>query len=758
MSKIKMWFAKKSVKIACVVVGVIVALLLLVALLISPVAKHVVEKNSKEWIGRQILMDELSINIFTGSLETDGFHFKEKDDVTDFVRLDTFKVAINPFKLLTGEIHIRYITLVEPTVRLVQYDSTFNFTDLTELGGDDEEVEDEDSDDDGWALGIYNIRLAHGSVSYKDETVDSEWNLKNLNLFVPGVYFSGKSTDAGISFGFAEGGTLTTQAKYDMEKSVYDVKVQLKGLALDNFLPYVTDALNVSSLGGALDADVHLVGSADVPMDVDITGNVSVNGLDMKDADEADVVSVNQITAGIERINPQHGVCTIDSVVVDGVDTHFDMYADYNNFDKLMKETSADSSLAVEVTEEDTAAPMVVLIKKILLKNSKLTFTDNTLRGEPFRYELTNVNAELKDFNPSGTENNCDLTLETQGGGNVRMKWHGSMEGLQNQRLTLFLKNVDMKAFTPYMMQYFAYPVSDGRLSVQSENVIKNYQLDGRNRLDMYNLRVGDKDKSVKAEYSVPLKTGLYILRDKDDKIEIDLPISGDVNSPDFSYKKVIIKTLCNLIVKLAVSPLRAVASGLGLSPDELTMMSVTASQPGLSSEDYAKLDKLATVQKSKPEMKLTLVQQINWTEAVKNRSVFEMKRRYYVSQHPELESQPRLSLVDFGKINDIKDDDADFSKYVSDVAGTSDGSVYERALKVFPADSAAVRLTRQMDRRNAEITEYLIKQGVEESKVSVSNMTMDAMRKYTGKDMYKIDMNMGESVDSTAVNEQKTN
>lgn len=740
---------KKPVKIACVVLGIFVALFLIVAALISPVAKYVIEKNSKQWVGRQIVMDDLSVNLFTGSVETEGFHFKEKDDVTDFVSLDTFRVAINPFKLLVGEIHIRYITLVEPTVRLVQYDSTFNFTDLTELGGDEEET-DVDTDDEGWALGIYNIRLAHGSVLYKDMTVDSEWNLKNLNLVVPGVYFSGKSTDAGISFGFAEGGTLTTQAKYDMEKSTYDVKVQLKGLALDNFLPYVTSMLNVSTLGGVLDADVHLVGSADVPTDVEITGNVQVSGLDMKDMEEADVVSIEKITADIRRINPQNGVCTLDSIVIDGLNTHYDMYADRDNFTNLVKETAAeDSTLAVQVEEEDTVAPMVVLIKKIVLKNGSLFFTDNTLRDEPFRYELTRIGALLTNFNPSGDQNNCDMTLETPGGGNMRIRWNGSMEGLQNQKLTLFLKNVNMQAFSPYMMQYFAYPVSDGRLSVQSENIIKDYKLDGRNRLDMYNLRVGEKDKSVKPDFNIPLKTGLYILRDKDDKIEIDLPISGDVNAPDFSYKKVIIKTLCNLVVKLAVSPLRAVASGLGLSPDELSMMTVNASQPGLSSEDYAKLDKLVTVQKTKPEMQLIFVQQINWKQAVKNRSVFEMKRRYYISQHPELASQPRLTLVDFGKINDIKDDDSDFSDFVSKESGTSEGSVYERSLKLFPADSAEVRLTRQLERRNAEIADYLVKQGMDVQKVSVTNLPPDAMRRYEGKDMYKIDMSMGETLET---------
>ncbi len=741
--KVKAVLVKKPVKITCIVLAILVGLFVVVSLLVSPVAKYMIEKHSKEWIGRQVWMDDLDISLIRGRVETTGFHFKEKDDKTDFVKLDTLSVSVNLLKLLAHEVNVRHITLAGPSVRIVQYDSTFNFTDLTELGGDDEK-EEEKEDGEPWAIGIYNIRLSDGTLMYRDEVRASQWDLKNLSLAIPGVYFSGKSTDAGISFAFAEGGSLATQAKYDMEKALYNVKVQLKGLALDNFLPYTKDVLNVSSLGGKLDADVHVAGSADDPMDVNVTGKVDVRGIDMKDLEGGKIVSVRGIHADIARINPKDGECTINSVVVDSVDTHFDLYAEGNNFSTLVKESGDTTTVAVENTSSEESKPMVVLIKEIELKNSALQFNDYTLKGEPFRYQLRDIQAKMENFNPDGQENNCDLRLETNGGGNLMMKWKGGMDGLRNQRLTMIVKNVDMKDFTPYMLEYFAYPVKDGRLSMASENVIKEYQLDGRNKLDMYNLRVDDKRKDLKAEYNVPLKTGLYILRDKDDKIQIDLPIEGNVNSPEFSYKRLIIKTLCNLLVKLAVSPMRALASGLGMNPDELSSMPIAASQPGLSSGDYAKLDKLAGVQQSKPEMNLCLVQKINWEEAVKNRSIIEMKRRYYVEQHPELAGQ-RLSLVDFGKVMDIRDDDAGFEKYLNTASGTDEGSVYDRALRVYPSDSAVGSLNRQFERRNEEIRKYLVGKGIAEEKVKVATMQLEEMKAYKGKDQYAIDMKMEE-------------
>ena len=49
----------------------LVALLLIVAFAVSPIAEKYIENNSKELIGRKIEMENLSVNIFTGRLKID---------------------------------------------------------------------------------------------------------------------------------------------------------------------------------------------------------------------------------------------------------------------------------------------------------------------------------------------------------------------------------------------------------------------------------------------------------------------------------------------------------------------------------------------------------------------------------------------------------------------------------------------------------------------------------------------------------------
>jgi hypothetical protein len=64
------------------------AILLILALSISPIVKHYIEKNSKELIGRQVLMSGLHINIFTGSVEADSLRMYEAAENAVFASID----------------------------------------------------------------------------------------------------------------------------------------------------------------------------------------------------------------------------------------------------------------------------------------------------------------------------------------------------------------------------------------------------------------------------------------------------------------------------------------------------------------------------------------------------------------------------------------------------------------------------------------------------------------------------------------------
>src|SRR5262249_58674232 len=62
----------------------------------------------------------------------------------------------------------------------------------------------------------------------------------------------------------------------------------------------------------------------------------------------------------------------------------------------------------------------------------------------------------------------------------------------------------------------------------------------------------------------LPLDLAIAILSDSEGRIDIALPVKGNVDSPEFSYGTVIWQALVTVITNVVTSPFRAVAGRFG--------------------------------------------------------------------------------------------------------------------------------------------------------------------------------------------------
>ncbi|MBQ2393894.1 MAG: hypothetical protein II303_06950, partial [Alistipes sp.] len=113
-----------------------------IALGAGPLAKHYLEKHSKELIGRRITLDKIRLNPLNGKVGLDNFVLYEADDQHHFASLDRFRADIKLWALLRRHIDISYITFDSPTLEVLQEGSHFNFDDMVaHLKGDTTQVE-----------------------------------------------------------------------------------------------------------------------------------------------------------------------------------------------------------------------------------------------------------------------------------------------------------------------------------------------------------------------------------------------------------------------------------------------------------------------------------------------------------------------------------------------------------------------------------------------------------------------------------------
>lgn len=621
-------------KIVLWVAGIVLGIIVLATLIVSPIAKSYINNHGEELVGRKVHVEGLKVNVYTGHVAVHGMRLYEDNGSDVFASFDTLDVKASLLKLLGKTVKLKHITLAGLKVNVIQKDETFNFQSIIDHFASDEE-EDKDTTPSDWVMKFYNIRLSHAQIDYHDLANGKQWHLPDVNLRVPGLVLGGEEqSEGGLNIGFAEGGHLNIDGHYDSKRNAYNLTAQLSGFELENLEPLLTDYVKLEKLGGTLEAQLKAEGDIDEILKSRIGGMLA-----LKQVDLGAVASMNKLVVDVKNINLDANSYDIASVTLDGLTAKYEQWKEKSNIDDLLlekNEKSENSEYSENSENSENGSPMKLRIGKLRVTNCDLTYDDHTLPDE-FHFPVRGINLEAENLTLSG-DNNALLRATLPGGGHLLVKWEGNIDQWkQHQNLFLSVKGLDMKQLSPWTVAYTGQPVEDGVFGLTTRLRIDNSQLDNQNKIDIYNARVGSRRKDVEPEMKIPLKTALYILRDKDDKILIDMPIKGNVDSPEFSYMKLVWKTLGNLLVKVATSPVRALGNALGMGKDNLDFMAIEPQQRGLTSENYHTLGDLAKVAKSDSLVVITLEQKMpsprNDTVARGYEFRNEVVRRYLVEQ-----------------------------------------------------------------------------------------------------------------------------
>ncbi len=638
----------KTLRIILIIILSIAALFVLVSLLASPIAKTYVNNHGEDLIGRKINVDKLRVNACMGRVKIYDFAVYEDDGTTPFLTFDTLDVSVKLRKLLAKELCVRHLILTDLDVLVLQNGDKFNFTSIIDHFKSDEP---KDTTPSNWDLGFYNIRLSHWRINYNDQQKGSEWKLRNINIAIPGVYFSGKErTEAGVTLALAEGGSLSTVIRYTMETNDFDIDLKLDKFSIANAKAYLTDVMNVGTLEGAINADLHAKGNLSQITQMTVNGNVNLNGTDLRDLDDTPILQCSKIDVDVNNILIAENKFDITSITIDNLSSRFDRYAASSNFSRLfdVKKDETKQEEAPSDTETDTSAakeskPLNLIIRQFRLNNSDFTFYDHTLPAL-YTFPVTKIRAEADSITLSGN-NALKLFATLPHGGLAIVNWKGTLDDMKrSQQLRLIIKNLQLKDLSPYSVAYLAQPFTNGVFSFTSHNTIKHSELKGDNHIDIYKPEVGDRQRDVDSALNIPLRAALYVLKDKNDKIQLDIPVKGNIDNPEFNYMKLVWKTLGNLLVKVATSPARGIANALGISGSELEFLPFDATQRGFTSEQYYVMDQLAQIAEYDSNVVIMMEQQIS---ASANDSTLQMSegRNMAVRRHMEELGVPSSQL-----------------------------------------------------------------------------------------------------------------
>lgn len=277
------------------------------------------------------------------------------------------------------------------------------------------------------------------------------------------------------------------------------------------------------------------------------------------------------------------------------------------NFAKLMKPSKVTSSSASKSDINATAAIFPVKIVKMNVKNGSATFMDLSLPIK-FKTEIHDVHGAINAISTmSGDTTHLDIDGEIDKYGSTKLK--GSLDSSNPKAyadLDFNFKNLDLHSMSGYSASFAGYKIDSGKLFLDLGYKILHSDLNATNNITINKITLGDELEGENINH-LPLGFVIGLLEDNDGIIDIDMPIEGNLDEPDFKYGALVWKTLGNLIAKAVTSPFKFLGSMLGMDGEELAFVSFEFGKSDITPPQREKLDQIVKIMKKRQKITLDI-------------------------------------------------------------------------------------------------------------------------------------------------------
>ncbi len=229
-----------------------------------------------------------------------------------------------------------------------------------------------------------------------------------------------------------------------------------------------------------------------------------------------------------------------------------------------------------------------------------------------------NYSARLSDLNGQISQIVAGQAGELELHGRVnqtgRLELAGQIDALADP-LRLDLKatvdDVDLPGLSPYSGKYVGYGIEKGKLSAQLAYRLDHRELTAENHVILNQLTFGNAVESPDA-LDLPVLFAVSLLKDRNGVIDVNLPVSGSLDDPQFSISGIVLRIIGNLIVKTVTAPFSLLANLAGGSGAELSWIGFVAGSAMLDDSAIDKLQKIAAALTDRPGLKLDLAGHID--------------------------------------------------------------------------------------------------------------------------------------------------
>ncbi|WP_339476568.1 DUF748 domain-containing protein [Pseudomonas sp. RL_5y_Pfl2_69] len=436
-----------------------------------------------------------------------------------------------------------------------------------------------------------------------------------------------------LDTGVGKQGKLDASGDVNLSPVSARLKVTTKDIDLRIAQAYIDPFIRLELRSGMLGSDLAVNLKSTEPLAFTVEGRAQVDQLHTLDTlKDRDFLKWQKLV--LEDVKYQHG----DSLSVTRVNfekpyVRFMINDDRTtNIDDLLIPQPAGSTAKSTASKDK---PLGIHIGAIAINDGSANFADFSLTPN-FQTAVQQLNGQIGTIDsrnakpaPVNIAGKVDRYAPVTIKGSVN-----PFDPMASLDIATSFKRVELTTLTPYSGKFAGYRIRKGRLNLDLHYMITKGQLKAENKLVVEQLQLGEKVDSPDA-VDLPIKLAIALLKDTDGKISIELPISGDLNNPQFSVMPIIWQTVRNLVLRAAQAPFKFIGGLInGGGAEDLGTVSFAPGSSELSPEAQKALTTLAQALKERPALRLeiegTAAQSSDGPFIAKERLEREFQYNYY--------------------------------------------------------------------------------------------------------------------------------
>lgn len=463
----------------------------------------------------------------------------------------------------------------------------------------------------GFTMTVDRAELAGYTVALTDRTFEPavSYDLEQLSAAISKVALPPKqSSPFELALRVKQGGSVKARGAIDMLRQSADVRFDVVDMALVPLDTALKRDTTLKLASGKAGASGRLVWNGkSEPAVIRYTGSAAITDLDLKTEGSGErLFSWQRLAATGIDLDTGENRLAIAQINVASPYSKLIINKDRStNLAGIMRPRAASATPAP--ADAASTPSMAISMERISVEQGELDFADLSL-VLPFATNIKALGGSASGLS-SAPESRASLKLEGRIEENGLARAEGTIQPFAPKKFTdiaVAFRNVALLPLSPYTATFAGRKIATGRLSLDLQYKLNNSQLAGDNKVLLEQFTLGERVESPSA-INLPLDLAIALLTDSDGKIDLAIPVSGNVDNPEFSYGPLIWQAIRTVITRIVTAPFRALASLFGSDAETLGDIVFDPGSARILPTEYDKVRRVAEGLQKRAQLRLVV-------------------------------------------------------------------------------------------------------------------------------------------------------